>query len=84
MADIKLTITLLDINVAKAEARLLKAKPNIETVDGLPESDLKYPSTKLWAEELCKRALYRFIRVGHELIQKEAHDILEDQNNYLG
>jgi len=95
MADINLNIKLLDVNVAKASERLLKSQPNDEKVpkDGaVPQEDgsyaeedleLKYPTTKAWAEELCKRALYRHIRVGHQMLQREADDALESQDDYL-
>lgn len=87
MADIALTVTLLDLNLVHAIDCLLRVKPNIErkvkdgvdpaTIpDGTPESDDTYyedayPTTKLWAEELLKRHLYRILRSGHKQLQED-------------
>jgi len=95
MADINLRITLKDLNVAKATERFLKARPNDETQpkegevpdengDYTPDQlELKYPTTKAWVEEVCRRHIYRQIQVGHQKLQREVDDALESQDDYL-
>jgi len=81
MADINLTVKIKDANVAKATERILRMYPNDE-VDG--NGDPKYATTKLWVEECCKRYLYEQVRLGHNMLQREAHEALENQDDYLG
>ena len=96
MADVVLTVTFKSLKVTKAVERFLKSKPNDEKkpkAGEVPDArghytpdqlEPIYPTTKLWVEECCRRYIYEQIRLGHNMLQREAHAVLEPKDDYLG
>jgi hypothetical protein len=74
MADLELTITIIDLNVPKAAAAFLRKHPMplIEDPENIGKKVDKYPSTRLWVEAWLTDKLLRAINKG---IDMQAQDV---------
>ena len=95
MADVVLKINLLDINISETSEKFLKAKPNNETKlkDGAtPDDNGNYSSddyepafatTKLWVEEVLTDYLWRIIKKGHKIQEREADASVGNRDDFI-